>query len=351
MERLGDLAELFDRFRQESHAEITALKAELARLRSTESGETALTGQSHELPSDDDVRTDRRGLFKVGGAAAVAAVGTAVGTGLVSATPASAASGDNLVLGQSNSATSLTFLDASTTSGLIGFQCNVTGQGSLGLYGATAGGIGVQGSDLGTTSSEVGLGLYGTSVLGTGVLGTSAGASGVGVLAQNSGGGIALVAESGTASPQLQLVPTSTVGPPASGSHNAGEILFDADGVLHLCTVAGTPGSWVTLVTQASAPSLTTGVGVPSAGATLSGNAWLDAVASADSGVSRVAFMITGGQYNQFIIGTATPTYVGYLFLWNTNTVPNGTYTLQSLVTDKAGNVFASNGITITVSN
>jgi hypothetical protein len=112
-----------------------------------------------------------------------------------------------MVLGQTNSASLRTFLDASSVTGLIGFQCNVTGSSSLALYGATAGGIGVQGSDYGKPTGEVGLGVYGTSDLGNGVkaVGGSNGVwgiggdTGAGVLAQNQGTGAALQVE-GTAS-------------------------------------------------------------------------------------------------------------------------------------------------------
>lgn len=130
----------------------------------------------------------RRGVLIGGLGALVAGVASLVGK----STPASAADGDALTLGESNSASSSTFLDATDTSGTIGFQCNVTGSGSLALYGATGGGIGVQGSDQGDSTSEAGVGVYGTSIYGTGVLGTSVSPTAPGVFAQNSGGGPAL---------------------------------------------------------------------------------------------------------------------------------------------------------------
>jgi hypothetical protein len=93
---------------------------------------------------------------------------------------------------------------------------------------------------------------------------------------------------------------------------------------------------------------------IPSAGTTLQGgSAVLDATASAPNGVriAQVQFTITGGFFNQTVIGTATPTLYGYLFAWNTTNVPNGTYTLQSMVTDALGNTAVSAGISITVAN
>jgi hypothetical protein len=61
--------------------------------------------------------------------------------------------------------------------------------------------------------------------------------------------------------------------------------------------------------------------------------------------------VITGGSYNKSVIGSATSTAYGWYYPWNTTTVPNGTYTLQSLATDEAGNTTYSAGITVKVSN
>ena len=91
-----------------------------------------------------------------------------------------------------------------------------------------------------------------------------------------------------------------------------------------------------------------------STGAVLHGTAsTLDASASASYGVgiSSVQFVITGGSYNKSVIGTGTDSAYGYYLLWNTTTVPGGTYTLQSLATDGAGNTTYSSPISITVDN
>jgi subtilase family serine protease len=101
-------------------------------------------------------------------------------------------------------------------------------------------------------------------------------------------------------------------------------------------------------------PPPTTTVLVPSTGTALKGtSAVLDASASASYGVGikSVQFAISGGSYNETVIGTATLTIYGYLFIWNTTGVPDGTYTLQSLATDGAGNTAYSTGITIKVAN
>ena len=98
----------------------------------------------------------------------------------------------------------------------------------------------------------------------------------------------------------------------------------------------------------------TTAVLIPSSGAELSGTtAVLDASATASYGVgiSKVQFVLTGGSYNQSVIGTATLTLYGYIAFWDTTSVPDGIYTLQSFATDGAANTNYSPGITATVDN
>ncbi len=51
------------------------------------------------------------------------------------------------------------------------------------------------------------------------------------------------------------------------------------------------------------------------------------------------------------MIATATPTIYGWLATWNTTTVPNGTYSLQSVASYAGGVSAASASITITVTN
>ena len=106
-------------------------------------------------------------------------------------------------------------------------------------------------------------------------------------------------------------------------------------------------------VTVDNTPS-TTAVLIPSTGASLSGtSAVLDASASAPYGVkiATVQFVLSGGSFNKTVVGTATPTTYGYLFLWDTTRVQSGAYTLQSLATDAAGNSAYSAGVGVTVDN
>ena len=92
----------------------------------------------------------------------------------------------------------------------------------------------------------------------------------------------------------------------------------------------------------------TTTVVLPSNNATVSGSAVLDAVAS--PGTSKVQYKVSGGSLSNVVIATATPTIYGWLASWNTTTVPNGTYTLQSIATS-GGLTGTSPGIQVTVNN
>jgi hypothetical protein len=91
--------------------------------------------------------------------------------------------------------------------------------------------------------------------------------------------------------------------------------------------------------------SADTAVVLPSNGASLSGSAVLDATAS--PGLSTVEFELSGGSLSGSVIAAATPTVYGWIAQWNTTSVPNGTYTLQSVATYKGG-VTAQGGVSAT---
>jgi outer membrane protein assembly factor BamB len=96
----------------------------------------------------------------------------------------------------------------------------------------------------------------------------------------------------------------------------------------------------------------TTSVVQPSNNTIVSGTTTLAASASDDVSVSKVEFHLTGRNYNDAFIGLATETRgFGWIYYWNTKSVPNGTYTLNSVATDPAGNVGGSATVTITVRN
>ena len=97
---------------------------------------------------------------------------------------------------------------------------------------------------------------------------------------------------------------------------------------------------------------LTTEVISPSTGKVLMGaSAVLDATVTDAISVKHVQFVLTGGKYHKAVIGTATSTLGGFILTWNSKSVPNGTYTLQSRATDEAGNIKDSMGISVIVGN
>jgi hypothetical protein len=94
----------------------------------------------------------------------------------------------------------------------------------------------------------------------------------------------------------------------------------------------------------------TTNVVLPSNGASLSGSQYLDAFAS--PGTTQVQYEVSGGPnnyVNQVISGSGA-TYYGWIGSWNTTSVPNGTYTLNSVATS-GGLTGTSTGITVIVNN
>jgi Bacterial Ig domain len=111
-----------------------------------------------------------------------------------------------------------------------------------------------------------------------------------------------------------------------------------------------TPAQASATATQAPATAVT----IPSAGATVAGTAQvLDATASSAAGISSVTFEVSGRPSNlsDQLIGTARPTLYGCILIWNTTTVPNGTYTLQSVATDTVAETTPNAAISITVDN
>ncbi len=93
-----------------------------------------------------------------------------------------------------------------------------------------------------------------------------------------------------------------------------------------------------------------TAVLIPSNGATLSGTAaTLNASAS---NATSVEFWLFGGSYGYsgHLVGTATPTYYGWIYSWNTTTVPNGSYALLAEAFGPGGNAFSTH-LSMTVKN
>jgi streptogramin lyase len=103
-------------------------------------------------------------------------------------------------------------------------------------------------------------------------------------------------------------------------------------------------------ITVTNAPPPTPSVLIPSNNATLSGTAAiLDASAT---NATSVEFRLFGGIYGYSgpVIGTATLTLYGWIYSWDTTTVPNGSYALLSEAFNSGGSSF-SPGVSITVTN
>jgi hypothetical protein len=126
------------------------------------------------------------------------------------------------------------------------------------------------------------------------------------------------------------------------GAYTLTSVVTDTDGV----SANSAP---VTIMVANPLP--TTSVVLPANGTTIKGTALLDALASSSIGVASVQYEITGGAYTNTVVGTANPSIYGYYLFWNTTIVPNGTYTLSSVVSDNGANTTTSSLVTITVAN
>jgi uncharacterized protein YjbI with pentapeptide repeats len=113
----------------------------------------------------------------------------------------------------------------------------------------------------------------------------------------------------------------------------------------HSSNVSASTG--VTITVDNPPPATT--VGLPANDATVKGGQWLDA--SASPGVKKVVYELTGGTLNQAVIGTATPTFVGWLAYFNSTSVADGSYTLESVASYASGVSGRSAPVTITVGN
>ena len=134
----------------------------------------------------------------------------------------------NLLGGHATSATD-------TNIGIIGSSTTVQG-----VYGFSTSGVGVQGD------SSSNYGVEGTSVTSFGVYGASA-AGGVFGLSTN---GYGMVAESAFLTPTIaafRIVPQNQI---PSGPNQIGDLFVNTGGVLRICIIAGSPGTWQVVGTQ-----------------------------------------------------------------------------------------------------
>lgn len=220
--------------------DVDALRIEFAALRA----EVAALRAQPPAPK----RISRRHL--VTGLVGLGAAGAA---GIAPAAPAAAADGDNVVLGQLNTATSSTAIATEVPGEASQVQF---GHGGWGIF-ATA----VSTAIVGATDSGGLAGVNGEAVDGTGVLGHASGVGGIGVVAL-SVTGPALAAQSDSDGVTLRLVPAARSGPPTVtpvglGEYSAGSFSVDENGEVWLCTLGGAPGTWTRILREDTASGRT----------------------------------------------------------------------------------------------
>jgi hypothetical protein len=194
-------------------------------------------------PHRKPARSSRRMLLKLGGAAAASVAATAALVAGEGSQTAHAADGGSLLIGTANTGTSQTKLSVSgTSSDSPFFEVNASGS-------TNSSAVAIQG----LSNVASGAGVYGFSSGGTGVSGASTSGNGVRANSANqdalfaSGGRYGVAAQGGTA--QLWLLTPGSAGAPTTGAHVHGEIFADANAILWICIVDGTPGTWVRVAT------------------------------------------------------------------------------------------------------
>jgi hypothetical protein len=243
-------------------------------------GAAATDGASTSAPVGLGAATTRRNLMTKGAAAAATAVIGTAAVGLATASPAAAAAG---AFTGSPAVTA-------TGTGVVGVT-----RGVLGTSASPEGGIGVEGKNLASTGEafgvrgEISTAGYGAAVHGeaTGATGETFGVRGVsmssadgaaalfgradsptgptsgvlGLAASPDGTGVAARADTGiglkAVSNKTQLLLTGNpVAPQIAGKARIkGEMVFDTNADLWLCTTSGTPGLWRKIMGRSAAGS------------------------------------------------------------------------------------------------
>jgi len=98
-------------------------------------------------------------------------------------------------------------------------------------------------------------------------------------------------------------------------------------------------------------PHIVTRMIKPAPAATVSGRTLLDAEATAYYPVTKVEFLLTDENGHSTLIAAGRGTLFGWIAGWNTTSVANGTYSLQSIAYDAFGASHLSTSVTITITN
>jgi hypothetical protein len=98
-------------------------------------------------------------------------------------------------------------------------------------------------------------------------------------------------------------------------------------------------------------PHISTRVLAPTNNAHLSGTTLLDATGKAYYRVDKVEFILSDENHHSEVIADGIPTLFGWIAKWNTVSIANGTYSLQSIAYDEFGASSRSANVTITINN
>jgi hypothetical protein len=98
-------------------------------------------------------------------------------------------------------------------------------------------------------------------------------------------------------------------------------------------------------------PHIVTSVIRPVDNAKVSGTTVLDARATAWVRVTKVEFLLTDESHHSTMIANGNSTLFGWLAQWNTASVANGTYSLQSIAYYASGASKLSTSVPIAVKN
>jgi hypothetical protein len=236
-ERLDEQAQQMARL----EAEKTALREQVQTLASElAAGTRVLT--SGPIRRADTVRSSRRRLLQLGGAAAAASLAAGVLATERGTAHASPARTDTI-----------TFHQTAVGAGNVAIQGDGD-DGAVGVRGTSDSASGVEGT------GGSGVGVFGQSTSASGVAGLSTSGPGVGA-ASTSGPGVLASSNTGIGGSfigglaPLQLSFPGTPGAPTTGTHAKGEIFLDSNAVLWVCTANGTPGTWVRLTSVANGAS------------------------------------------------------------------------------------------------
>jgi len=246
---LSDLRAELDTVRSEARGRQAALEPEAALDARHQSARRRLGRRRNNGSGEDESSglVSRRRLFGLLGGAAAVGTGFAVAGSTLTADPAGAADGFNMIIGgnSNNNPGVETTLTGSTSGGLAMFSAiNSSGSSSVfGLSGAVSGSspgaVGVQGGSSGAGAGAVGVqGISsGSGTGGMGVLGLANSSTGFAVFANNLNG-VGLKTQSLTNAPLL-LVDSGVTMPPTTGSWTTGSCVVSG-GKLWFCTAGGT---------------------------------------------------------------------------------------------------------------